>query len=317
MLEVGNLEGVSNEGILALRKLNSLEEFLFDVKGSFNMPEVMAIKQCFELLHHLQAICYKPTPRTFLCKSLNIFIGVALSKIEKPCTLQLRQLALTNIDHITVHILMPELQKLFLSGPIYEMHPLFAGGLPKLTEFYMNETDEETLALVLRHVGQQLRTLQFAILDGESQLFGNGVRLDTVFDMCPNLSELDVSTSLSPRTVSRLKPDTLQRLQKLKFYFSYADDMESGLFLQFVSLAPELQSIDLSSVSLDDKELKKWAELAKGGTCMQNLKKVRMSIDTRHFKQKGKSLLDKALIACSINCPQMQEYEIHYYPNRC
>jgi hypothetical protein len=313
VLEVGQLDGVSSPGILALHKLQSLEEFLF-VSDKYSMAEVQMLKQCLELLPHLHAIGYNPKPRYFLLQSMNFVMGVAMSKINnEPCTLQLRRLSISSIEHIPDQVSLPELQAFFQSEPLYEVHALFAGGVPKLSELYLHETDNETLLLVLGHVGQQLRALRFCVFDGMGQLFGDKVRLDRVLDACPNLSVLDVSTSMSPRSVSQLRPDTLQHLQTLQIYFSYSDYMQEGLMLQFLRLAPQLQSIDLSSVMLLDEDLKAWAELAKEGACMQHLQKVYMYLDSRHFtQQEGKRLVDEVRVTCSIHCPKLQKFDADY-----
>jgi hypothetical protein len=315
VLEVGQLDGVSSHGILALRKLKSLEEFLFGLKNGHDefMPGLLMLKQCLDLLPHLHAIGYNPKPRFFLSQPMNFSMGAAMYKIKEPCTLQLRRLSISSIENIPDQVSLPELQAFFQSQPLYEVHSLFAGGVPKLSELYLHETDEDTLLLVLGHVGRQLQALRFCVFDGMGQLFDDKVRLDRVLDACPNLSVLDANTSLSPRSVSQLRPDTLQHLQTLQMYFSYSDYMQEGLMLQFLRMAPQLKSIDLSSVMLLNEDLKAWAELAKEGACMQHLQKVYMYLDTRHFtEQEGKRLLDEVLVTCSIHCPKLQKFDADY-----
>jgi hypothetical protein len=305
------LDGVSGPGILPLRKLKSLEEFLFGGSGSFSMPEVLMLQQCLELLPHLHSIGYNPTPRFFLSQPMNSLMGVAMSKIKEPCTLQLRRLSISSIDDIPEHVSLPELQAFFQPEPLNQMHSLFAGCTPKLSELHLHETDEDTLLQVLGHVGQQLQALRFCVFDGMGQMFGGGLQLDRVLNACPNLFVLDVNTSLSPRSRSQLRPDTLQHLRTLQFYFSYSDFMQEGLMLQILRLAPQLQSINLSSVMLFDEDLRAWAELAKEGACMQHLQKVYMYLDERHFtKEEGKRLLDEVLISCTIHCPKLQEFDV-------
>jgi hypothetical protein len=310
---VGQLEGVTSRGIVALRKLKSLKEFLFWFNNGY--PEVtlglVTMRQCLELLPHLHAIGYNPKPRSLLMQSTSIFMGAAMSKIKEPCTLQLRRLSISSIKHIPEHVSLPELQALFQPDPFNQMHSLFAGRLPKLSELYLHETDEDTLLLVLGHVGQQLRALRFCVFGGMGNLLIDGLQLDRVLHACPNLCVLDANTSMSPQCVSQLRPDTLQKLQTLQLYFSYSDYLQEGLILQFLRLAPQLQTIDLISVMFLDEDLMAWAELAKEGTCMQQLQKIRMNLERRHVNEQGEHLLDELLVSCSINCPRLQEFVVH------
>jgi hypothetical protein len=153
-------------------------------------------------------------------------MGAAMSKIKEPCTLQFRRLLISSVEHIPEHVSLPELQALFQPEPLNQMHSLFAGRSPKLSELHLHETDEDTLLLVLGHVGQQLRALRFCVFGGMRNLLSDGLPLDRVLNACPNLSVLDTNTTMSPLCVSQLQPDTLQHLQTLHFYFSYSDYMQ-------------------------------------------------------------------------------------------
>jgi hypothetical protein len=309
VLEVGVMDGVSSSGISALRKLQSLEEFLFEPEGAFNLVDLRLVRMCLQLLPHLHAIGYKPTFPHYLCEVMNIFVGSAMSQLDVPCTLQLRRLAVTSISQVPEHVSLPQLQAFYQTDPLYELHPLFSGGLPKLSKLYLSETDEDTLLLILGHVGRQLRTLNFSILDG------GWVQLDRLLHACPNLSMLDISTSLSPQSTSQLLPDTLKHLRTLRFYLSSSDWMPSGLLLQILQLASQLQSFELDSVMLRDKDLRAWAELAKEGVCMQHLEEVYWYLDSRDLiKQQGKRLVDELLVSCSVHCPQMQQFYVSYTP---
>jgi hypothetical protein len=91
--------------------------------------------------------------------------------------------------------------------------------------------------------------------------------------------------------------------------------MPSGLLLQMLQMASQLQSVELESVMLRDEDLRAWAELAKEGVCMQHLEEVYWYLDSRDFmKQQGKSLVDEVLVSCSVHCPQMQQFKVSYTP---
>jgi hypothetical protein len=73
--------------------------------------------------------------------------------------------------------------------------------------------------LVLGHVGRQLRSLQFHVS-------GNGVRLERVLNLCPDLSELRVCffPNHALGVVSQLQPNTLKHLKKVSFELLQSDD---------------------------------------------------------------------------------------------
>jgi hypothetical protein len=281
------LHYVSRRGILALRNLKSLEEFLFS-NDILNQNEVVLVKRhCFELLpnlHHLNEIpC-----------------SISLFNIDGPCTLQLRRLRLGNVNNISEQVSLPELQRLYLGN--LEMSPLFAGRLPKLSELCLDRTDVHTLLLVLGHVGRQLQMLDVQIRDG-----GVHLQLDRVLENCPNLYKLKVnSTKFDVVRVSQLQPDTLQQLQTLHLELCYSEvvgHLQSGLLLQVLRLAPDLRSINLSGYMLLDEDLREWAQLAEQGTCMQHLRQIQFDGPCTPTE---KRLLKEAVASCSINCPQLQ-----------
>jgi hypothetical protein len=283
---VETLDRVSRDGILALGRLTMLETLVY----KNDMPDHL-IRHCLELLQHLHYMHY-PT--------------LSMSTIEVPCTLQLRYLALVNINNISEQVSLPGLETFHLMEPL-EMHPLFAGGLPKLSELHLLQTDKETLLLVLGHVGRQLRSLQFYISS-------DWVQLDRVLTLCPDLSELHVKSFPNQGLrVSQLLPDTLKKLESVTLGLLQFDDyLQKGLLLQILRLAPELSSLSVSGYLFYDEDLKEWAELAEKGTCMQNLQQLRIQLDAEHQTENGKRLLDNAITSCCINCSQLRTASVNY-----
>jgi hypothetical protein len=288
------LDGVSRAGLLALRGLTLLEEFLFS-----EMTGELVIKDCLELLPHLHVIAHKLTPYPHPHNPKNMQkIGDALSRIEAQCTLQLRQLWLFNTNTVLDKVSLPELQVLELRGAIV-MHPWLAGGVPNLTELHVRLFSQEPLLHILAHIGQQLQTLHVTIMHLH--------RVDSLLKLCPNLSELRMKTTSGAEMSSQSGLDThLKHLQT--FEYSCIDgNLQPGLLLQILRLAPEMRSVDLDLASWFDEDLKVLAELAEEGACMRRLEKFMVRCQL-HLNQLG--LVDKACASCIINCPQLQVFSV-------
>jgi hypothetical protein len=97
------------QGILALRKLAGLEEFLFNQEPQLPEVSVNRMKHCLLKLPNLHAAFYK-NPKLQSLPSLSILTGQALTTITKPCTLHLRQLVLRSVGSLPECIALPELQ---------------------------------------------------------------------------------------------------------------------------------------------------------------------------------------------------------------
>ena len=286
---------MSRTGILALRRLTLLQEFVFCDCSE----ELLVLKQCLELLPHLHII----GNRLELSQSdeddmyeMIKGLGIALSQIKAPCTLQLHHLWLHDTDQILDKISLPELQVLKLSCKI-AMHSWLFGGLPKLSKLYVYNMHQDTLMPVLAQVGQQLQVLHINLM--------RLPRLDLILEACPNLTQLHVDSEMGLRYTSQLRPDMLKQLKTVKFDADRGY-LEPGLLLQILSMAPELRSIELGSLRFDE-DWEALAELAEEGTCMRHLETIKLESKTC-FTKLEQRLLSKALVSCSINCPRLKNF---------
>jgi hypothetical protein len=234
-------------------------------------------------------------------------IQQALSKIQSPCTLQLRQLFVSSLDKVPEHVSLPEVQALHVLLSV-DNRQLLPGRFPKLTVLNWARPSVEQLMPVLEQVGHQLQTLHFDVCRGQ-------LWLDRVLDACPNLSDLSYDTWDSLQSSVALQPDTLSRLQTLRLEFYRSSYLEAGLLLQILRLAPQLRSVQLKSVMLPDQDLREWAELAKEGTCMQRLQQIELALHPDYCTE-HKHLLDEALISCSIHCPQLKHVSLDTFKSR-
>ena len=290
VLEVDTLDKVSREGIFALRKLTSLREFLYH-PGYSQSPVVRLCLELLPHLHHLQ----------------DVDGSISLFDITKPCTVQLRNLSTHDLYDVSDFVSFPELRSLTLWDRL-EMHPLFAGGLPKLSELYLKDTDQDNLLVVLGHVGRQLKKLHVSIM-----CVGVHLKLDRVMGACPNLSELKVSTDSNQLDGSQLQLDTLKHLESVTFELSEREDfLQPGLLLQFLRKAPQLRSVNVTNFNIHHQDLKEWAELAEHSTCMQNLQQIQLQFYATRRSEEAKPLWQKVLSSCSINCPQLQIASVKY-----
>jgi hypothetical protein len=290
-LEVQTVHRVSKAGLLALRKLTSLQEFLFS-----NTPNERMVRECFELLPNLHAIACMLTPQLRDFIELEK-IGDVLSRIDTPCTLQLRQLALCNTNRILENVSLPELQALELRGSI-AMHPWFEGDVSNLSELRLGNMNPNTMMPVLNHVGRQLQSLRLVSSDN--------LQLDAVLNACPNLSELTIMC-LGPRFESPLRPDTLKHLQTVRFFQIKSNSQQGQLLLQVLRLAPKLRSVESSSFVLrvNSNEWQELAELAEQGTCMRQLEEIRIHFQENCVQHEQRPM-DEALAACIVHCPKLQ-----------
>jgi hypothetical protein len=294
VLDVQLSDKVSRRGISALRKLSSLKEFLF--YNWLQKPNLVEqIGFCFKLLPHLHTVADKGSV-------LGYRMGLALSSVQSPCILQLRHLAVYNLNHIPAGASLPEVQVLHLDVCVDNMQlQIGPGRFPKLIELnWIVTSNEDYLMVVLGHLGLQLQTLRFRIFRGGT------LHLDRVLGACPQLSQLEISTNARVLGSAELGPDTLSRLQTLSLTSSR---IEPGLLLQILRLASHLRSVNLKVEKLDAQELREWAELAKEGTCMQHLQQIKLTFSTSYFDE-HKHLLDEVFISCSIHCPQLKHFAL-------
>jgi hypothetical protein len=314
VLEVYLLVGELRLVLLAVRRLTLLEEFLF------MSSEVLRMEDLLELLPYLHIIgsrleAPKFTDYDEYCehnevRHMCLEIGNSLSLIRAPaCTLQLRQLALVDIDQVLDKISLPELQVLELSGEI-AMHPWLVDGSPKLTELYIYKMHQATLMPALGHIGQQLQVLILDLLDLP--------RLDLVLEACPNLNELHIRTFNGVGYKSQLQADTLKHLQIAEFYVSRGN-FDSELLMQILRLASKLRSIEVHSIKFDADDWETLAEQAKEGTCMQHLETIKITkpISLRSSTQHEQDTeVAKARANFSVICPKLQVFNCEFLKPR-
>jgi hypothetical protein len=309
VLEVQLSGGVSQQGVSALVKLNLLREFFFEHR--LNLHWISVLGWCFKELLQLHAVGQKPDKfvedqRRFA--RLNSSALSSISSFSSPCTLNLRWLAVSRL-RILMHVMLPELEVLSLNdndSSLTSFTCLDRIHLAKLTQLDVVETGNETLMSVVGHFGHQLSTLRF-----QFQTSGGVLQLDRVLTACPKLSELDMDV-VEIQSATDLLPGTLRCLKvlRLRVHHYGDDDVQPGLVLQLLRLAPNLRTIELFGfhrlMSVDD--LLALIELVERGACMCHLQRLQVSlhpaainyIDLRDF-------LDLLIISCGVHCKQLRE----------
>jgi hypothetical protein len=303
-MELQVSDTVSSRGISALRALSSLQEFLFDI-WRLETNLVQQIVLCFELLPHLHVVAFKATPENAMDRVLGfVKMGEALSKIRTRCTLQLRHLSVRNWHHIPQHVQLPELQVLNLTKCSYNLQ-IQPGRFPRLSELYWDDSSVDSLIFVFEQVGHQLQLLSFTISFSDETL-----EFDSLLEIFPNLSVLEINIKGSVHRVSALQPDTLSRLQTLTLNLSMHGSMQSGVLLEILRLAPKLRMIDLKSVMPSGGDLEEFAALAKDGSCMQNLEQISFRFKVQDIDLMTRNMLEEALLSCSNHCPRLTRFFI-------
>jgi hypothetical protein len=295
-------DDVSMEGISALRKLSSLQEFLFcdaDFTGDRD-PLMDQIDYCYRRLPHLHAVAIKPS-LDFNHKELSRMMGRALHYVcrNPPRTLQLRHLVLLDLHNIpsAEKVSLPEVQVLHLAESMGG--GLRSGCLPKLSELNWREPDTDDMMSALRRVGHQLKTLRVSNISRTLQL-------GSVLEACPNLCNLTINASVE---LSDQLPHTLSQLQTLDI--SIHSYNNPSMLLQLLRRAPELRSIKFSLEKLSRDTMRELTELAKEGTCMQHLQQIILQFKSWFLRHDpSRQLLDEAIVSCTIHCPKLKHVSI-------
>jgi hypothetical protein len=324
VLDVQLSEKVSREGISALGRLKSLEQFFFfnhrhrqilisiglqqDYRNYWHKTDrnyQHHIGLCFEFLPHLHAVAINPL---YLDMCLGSQMYEALANVRSPCTLQLRHLELLglyNISRLKVHL--PELKVLRLhdEDACYG-RPLTTEQMPKVSKLIIYKIRlEDLMSFILRPIGQQLQSISCRIFRDLSRDGPYGQILDRILEVCPNLSHLGITLGYPYRArllFSVLRPDTLSQLQTL---ILRARTLENGLLVQILRQAPLLQSVKLM-YSMSDHELRELAELANEGSSMQHLQQMTFLYVLNDPNRADKNLLEEAIVSCCSHCPQLK-----------
>jgi hypothetical protein len=312
-LEVALSQQVSRRGISALRRLTCFEEFIFtDSVISFYYCEDSLLGFIYKLLPHLHVAAVKP--ESFFNRNtmrLRDMCSNALYLITAPCTLQLRHLALNTLEDIPdVPIALPEVRVLYLSNrPDYEVQLLIPGRFPKLSELNTVHLNRENLMAIVGHgVGQQLQILRVCFRHGRYCSFEALDQFDEVLDACPNLSELCMAVK-GVHSVIDLRPETLHKLRVLRMFSENWENLQPGLVMQLLRLAPNLRTVEITSAMLEEEDLEQLADLVEQRACLRHLERLQISLVTTatNFTGKWKYHLDVFIITCCSHCEQLNE----------
>lgn len=305
---------VSWRGILALRKLTLLEELIFNI---FDFPwQRDLLCKTYKLLPHLHVAGMKPAePFSRDTVAWSEVSSMALDEISSTssCTLQLHHLARLTLDYgeirITEFISLPEVLVLYLLYWSYdEEMPLFPGHFPKLTELNMVDSVGANLMQIIGHgVGQQLLTLRVCFPIEVYRSLGAPLQLDEVLGACPNLSELCMDVK-GVDSATELQPDSLHQLRVLRIYSEKWENLQTGLVMQLLRLAPNLCTVELTSAMLEVEDLEHLAELVEQRACLQQLEQLQVTLVTKatNFTEL-KLALDVFIISCSKHCKQLRQ----------
>jgi hypothetical protein len=288
--------------------LKSLKEFIFTNFSEWNLYEQEnLLGLCYELLPHLHVAGYTPEP--FFDNStifmLSCLSSDALEEISTPCTLQLRHLALDSLKIVPAHVSLPQVQQLYLMGHPQNLNPLPAGRFPSLSELNVNKTNfEKLMHIVGNDLGHQLKALRVSFNSEAPPL-----QLDQLLDACPNLSELCMESITEIQSAAELRPDTLGHLRILR---SKKINMQPGLMLQILQMAPKLSALDFGSDMLDLADLELLAELVEQGVCLRHLERLEVTLVPRdnNVSEQWQRQLDLLIITCSTHCKQLHEVDV-------
>jgi hypothetical protein len=293
-------EDTSREGISALSKLQSLQEFIFFkfldlLRGNRGCQDRLSLlmQYCFDLLPHLHIVAVNPEPRMSNKNAMGSITSKALSDLgPRQRTLQLQRLVVSG--PVPQHIALPELRFLSVTWP---SEPLLmdADRFPRLSELDLQGVCRDELMRVLRLVGRRLQALHFEVHDV--------VRLDGVLSECPDLSELSVDVFGVHSSTVELQPRSLRRLQKLRVTFADMDyDHHPELLIQILRLAPELRVVNLTLQTVHVEVFEELFLLAKRRTSMQKLEEFKVYVDNHECEKSHRAILGLVLLFCTFEC---------------
>jgi hypothetical protein len=135
------------------------------------------------------------------------------------------------------------------------------------------------------------------------------LQLDQLLDACPNLSELCMESNTEIQSAAELRPDTLGHLRILR---SKKINMQPGLMLQILQMAPKLSALDFGSDMLDLADLEMLAELVEQGVCLRHLERLEVTLVPRdnNVSEQWQRQLDLLIITCSTHCKQLHEVDV-------
>jgi hypothetical protein len=293
-------ENTSREGISALCKLQSLQQFIFFkllifLRGNSGCQDRVSLimQHCFELLPHLHIVAVNPEPRMSNKNVMGSITSKALSDLgPRQRTLQLQRLVVSG--SVPQHIALPELRFLSVTWPS-EPLVLDSDRFPRLSELDLQGVCRDELMRVLRHVGRQLQALHFEVHDV--------VRLDSVLSECPDLSELSVDVFGVHSSIVELQPHSLRRLQKLRVSFADIDyDHQPELLIQMLRLAPELRVVNLTLQTVHVEVFEELFLLAKRRTSMRKLEEFTVYVDNHECDKPHRAMLGLVLLFCTFEC---------------
>jgi hypothetical protein len=301
-------QSTTREGISALSKLQSLQEFYFFESPNMCKRGMIRVAQlCLELLPQLHGVMLKVEPHS--CKNLLRILGnytsSALSGLstDRQYTLQLRNVAVSGA--VPEQVSMPELRCLCHSWPSeHTALGLDNDRFPRLRELAMYGVCQTKLMRNLGHVGRQLEALHFEV--------HAIVQLDRVLEKCPDLSELSVH-SHGLNSAAELQPRPLRRLDKLKVYFADSEyEHQPGLFVEILRHALELRSVDLTLQKVHADMFEELCVLIKQRTCMRHLEEFTVYVDNDQCDKFERAVPEIALVLCAYECEKLKKVMLEF-----
>jgi hypothetical protein len=139
------------------------------------------------------------------------------------------------------------------------------------------------------------------------------VQLDTVLQLCPNLTELSVGAW---RLLYGLpvQPQPVQHLLKLRISYSTSSLIHlSEPLLQPLRLAPNLRSISLSLPGADEVILLPFVALIRERSCVQHLEQMNVHLSTAvNFSDVRKAACKEMLESCVNSLQQLHTVEVSF-----
>lgn len=269
----------TGKGFIALSNLHYLEEFIFfvevdtiDLQTQFTRNNINRsnFKHCLQTLPKLH----------FAGERFNHYLPMTLKNIglatemelqsKKTLTLGLQEATLSRASSIPDGISLPNLTSLHLLEPSRWEVFHWDCRLSSITELGLYEVSMETCINILSQTERRVKKLFLYVKD-------DTILVDRIFHLCPNLERFSVV--LSPRRVnlvSPIEPNTLRHLKVLELIMlidstEFVVDPEA---LMQLLQAPELRHLELTKITLQQRETDEIVRRLQQGEILQKLEHV-------------------------------------------
>jgi hypothetical protein len=327
VLEVVLDEISSGEGFQALSSLQCLQELIFFVEVDTMDRLVQCTRSNINRKNFQLCMQHLPGLR-FAGERFNHYLPVAFKTLgratemelqtRKPWILGLQEATLFRASSIPDGIFLPNLTSLHLLEPspgVFQWDPR----LSAVTELGLYEVSMDTCVKILSQTEQRLKKLILYVKQ-------DAILVDRIFHLCPNLERFSVVLSPSRlNLMTRIEPDTLRHLKVLELIIlsdSTSEFVVDPEALMQLLQAPELRHLELTKITLQQREAEEIIRRLQRGEILQKMEHVILhhwhtpASDLYEVASNRTDLVLSTMVLCCPKLTQVFNYTNFYFRGR-